>query len=442
MTFPSHPLPPLSRLWMLTGVWALAFSGLLAVLLVLSRALPAAYVPWNDFFYTALVVHVDLSVLVWFLAAAAMLWSLNLKPLTPFAQMAARAAWLSFTAGTLILALCPFLGIGPALLNNYIPVLEHPLFFFGLSLIFCGILLQAILSLVCGNTGLNGILLHPLSFAIYSSAAVALISLTGFLLTGWQLPPERGEAYFEDLFWGGGHLLQFLHAQLWTVALLLLARSCLRLPSLPAQLLTACFALHTALALYGLVHGYIWHPGTPEHREFFTQHMRWGSITALLPIGLWLIWHGLRAAPLPGAKPLRAFFFASLLLGAAGGALGWRIDAINLIIPAHYHGSIVGITLAYMGLTVWLLPQWNDRPPGAKLALAIPLIYAAGQLLHITALAWLGSYGIERKTPGAISTFPYADLANGLMKFGGLLAIIGGFCFFILVMRSIRRRRS
>ncbi len=35
------------------------------------------WLPGTDFFRVALVVHVDLSVLVWFVALAGMLWSLN-----------------------------------------------------------------------------------------------------------------------------------------------------------------------------------------------------------------------------------------------------------------------------------------------------------------------------------------------------------------------------
>src|SRR3990167_2516294 len=64
------------RLWL--GIASLVGAGLFAILLVLSRT---PYVqdifPWVDFFDTALVGHVDLSVLLWFMAFAGVLWSLN-----------------------------------------------------------------------------------------------------------------------------------------------------------------------------------------------------------------------------------------------------------------------------------------------------------------------------------------------------------------------------
>ncbi len=59
---------------------SLVGSGLFSILLVISRTpgvnrlLPAA-----DFFHVALVAHVDLSVLVWFVSLAGMLWSLNCR---------------------------------------------------------------------------------------------------------------------------------------------------------------------------------------------------------------------------------------------------------------------------------------------------------------------------------------------------------------------------
>src|SRR5262245_1249672 len=59
----------LARGWLALGVGALAVSGILAVLLVLSRTPGLARLfPVGDFFHAALVAHVDLSVLVWFVA--------------------------------------------------------------------------------------------------------------------------------------------------------------------------------------------------------------------------------------------------------------------------------------------------------------------------------------------------------------------------------------
>ena len=130
LTIPQDNRRLLSVSWLWLCVLALFGAGIFSLLLVLSRT---PYVqdifPWVDFFHTALVVHVDLSVLVWSLAFAGVLWSLNSKP------RFMGVAWVAFglaAAGTLIIALSPFTGAGNALMCNYIPVLRDPVFFAGL----------------------------------------------------------------------------------------------------------------------------------------------------------------------------------------------------------------------------------------------------------------------------------------------------------------------
>ena len=63
--------------WITLGVYALLAAGVLSVLLALARTpVIGDVLPGKDFFHVALVVHVDLSVLVWFMACAGMVWTL------------------------------------------------------------------------------------------------------------------------------------------------------------------------------------------------------------------------------------------------------------------------------------------------------------------------------------------------------------------------------
>src|SRR4030067_2689565 len=78
LPIPENGRRQLAKGWLLLGLAALLGSGIFSVLLVLARTPYVQNIfPWVDFFHTALVVHVDLSVLVWFLAFGGMLWSLN-----------------------------------------------------------------------------------------------------------------------------------------------------------------------------------------------------------------------------------------------------------------------------------------------------------------------------------------------------------------------------
>src|SRR6476660_9901510 len=96
--------------WLGLGLAALIASGALSILLVLSRT-PGIQniVGGADFFHVALVAHVDLSVLVWFLAFAGMLWTLNS---TARGIRIAASGFIAAAAGTAAIALAPFLGAG------------------------------------------------------------------------------------------------------------------------------------------------------------------------------------------------------------------------------------------------------------------------------------------------------------------------------------------
>lgn len=131
--------------------------------------------------------------------------------------------------------------------------------------------------------------------------------------------------------------------------------------------------------------------------------------------------------------------FMSILLFIYGGLLGAIIQGQNVVIPAHYHGSIVGVTLTFMGIAYLLLPQFGYRNVSAwKMAYWQPIVYGGGQLLHISGLAWSGGYGVLRKTPGGLDALSTGvKAAMGMMGLGGLIAIIGGFMFVIVVGKAV-----
>jgi len=125
-----------------------------------------------------------------------------------------------------------------------------------------------------------------------------------------------------------------------------------------------------------------------------------------------------------------------------GGAIGFMIQGSNVKIPAHYHGCIVGVTLALMGLVYLLLPRLGYREPHARWATGQPYLYGFGQLLHIAGLLWSGGYGVQRKVAGGEQVLRSAgEIAGmGLMGLGGLIAIIGGLLFAGVVIHAMLGR--
>ena len=232
----------LTRALLLLGIAALIGSGLFSILLVASRT-PAVQdmIPWLDFFHTALVVHVDLSVVIWFLCMSGVLWSLDMTRARP---RIAFAAWLMMATGTAIIAASPFLGIGDPVMNNYVPVLQHPLYYTGLIALGAGFGLLALHAFLQPMDYFSPESRFEISFALRVSALVSMLALTSIISASTQLVPGiDSSSYFELLFWGGGHTIQFAYTILLMVAWLFLASAGGMRPWLPEWLGLALFSL-------------------------------------------------------------------------------------------------------------------------------------------------------------------------------------------------------
>jgi len=423
--------------WLVLGIFALLAAGIFSLLLVLSRT-PAiqAHIPIIDFFHVALVIHVNLSVLIWFLSFAAVLWTMNTRPIKVIDYSALALAYL----GTLGLVLSPLAGADKPLMNNYVPVIEHPWFYVSLGLFGSGILLVALKSVLRPANPVAFFRNSALNNSVYASAWVTLAALLALLTSYLNLPKTlSSESYFEFLFWGGGHVLQFSHTLLALVAWIWLLDISGYKRLRTGRTLTPLLII-TVMPVLSVPFIYYQHEVlSSDHHVSFTLLMKYGGLTTL-PVGCLIVYALFeRSKSSEDTKHFRASLYASLLLFAAGGIIAFLIQGANVVIPAHYHGSIVGITLAFMGLTYYLLPHFGYTKPNIKLAHMQPYIYGGGQLMHILGLAWSGGYGVQRKTAGAAQGLDrLPEIAGmGMMGLGGLISIIGGALFLWIVIKVL-----
>ena len=427
----------LARAWLWLGLMALIGSGLLAILLVLSRTPGIQDVfPLKDFFRAALVVHVDLSVAIWFMAFAAVIWS---------AFGRGGFAWLGWTGfalaalGTAVMTVSPFLPGADPVLNNYIPVLQQPLFYASLWICGAGFALAVLRALL--TTWPRPFFGAPLQLGAFLGAVAAFLALAAFLWSWLVVPRVEEKIYFEVLFWGGGHTLQFQHSLLMVVAWLSIAAGLGRAAPASPRALSAMFWI-AALPLLVVPAIYFTIPaGELPHMELFAKLMIWGHpyMAPLILVGLFALL-SMRDVP-PGAA--KSAFVASFALFAVGGVLAYMIQGVNVVIPAHYHGSTVGVTLAFMGLAYVLLPQLGFGTPEGRMARWQAYVYGGGQLIHILGLAWSGGYGVQRKVAGAdqaLTTLPQ-KIGMGMMGLGGLIAVIGGIMFVLVLLKVMLQRR-
>ncbi len=405
--------------WLALGLGSLIGAGIFSVLLVLARTpYLQHWFPVADFFRVALVVHVDLSVLVWFFALGGVLWSLS------GSERLLGLGWVALIVaalGAVIFSIAPFVHPGAPVMSNYIPVLDEPVFLGGLIVFGEGVLLLTLRSLVAVQpVGVSPDGAASLRFGLNAAAVSSGVALLAFGLSHAQLPPDLdARGYYDVLFWGGGHVIQF------TFTLLMFAIA-----------LGSVFLIPVIYLAYDVV--------SVEHRRLMTWLMQFGGGLAILPVSLAVIIGLLRAGAAPAeARPLRAALLYSLVLFGVGGAIGFMIEGSNVRIPAHYHGCIVGVTLALMGLVYLLLPRLGVAAPSVRLATLQPYLYGVGQLMHVTGLVWSGGYGVQRKVAGGEQVLRGTAeiMGMGLMGVGGLIAVAGGLLFVVVVLQAVWRTR-
>lgn len=464
-----------ARWWLLLAVGCLVAAGLYAVLLVVARMPPFdALVTDPAFFRRCLVVHVDLSLVAWFQAFAAMLMVLRGKERR--GRLGAVAVGLALSG---VVALCLAAGLPGAepVLSNYIPAIDHPLFVVALVLIGSGLVLNAARALLDrtrpadeldladadvesggGESGADeadpiaGLRLPPAArVAIAGSAVALLVAAATFALSAATTP--AGLTPFETwelLAWGGGHVLQFASVAAMIACWVLLLSSALGRPVIGRRLgvvTTAWLLLPLAAAL-----PLTW-AGTAswQYRVGFTQMMRWGTwppVLVVLAACLVAVVRARRreAASVPWRDPRVVTFAVSAILTLVGFALGAMIRGNDTMVPAHYHASIGAVTVAFMGAT-WLLarPLGFALPQRARvraLVAAQPALFGVGQVVFASGFALAGAHGMARKTYGAEQAVRSMPETVGLvvMGLGGLVAVAGGLLYLFLFALAWRAR--
>ena len=432
------------KAWVLVAAAALGLAGFFALLLAMSR-IPGveAVFPWPiGFFHKGLVIHVVFSFVVWFLAVFGALAALVSPGLAPAGRPRRSGLGSVAAAGTALamplLFVPALLDRGEATLNNYIPVIIDPLYYAGIALLFAA---QGAVALRLLATARGPALKQqPATAAVAAAAVMLLLAIAAFgLALSFQGGAPLSHAFNEELFWGGGHILQFMNTALLIGAWILLAAALpgARPPSATALLVALALLLFSVLPA-PLFYA-VFEPFSAAQTEAFTLLQY-----ALGPPALLAAVAAVRAVPRPWpwAQPAFSCLALSIVLFVVGGFLGLFVDGADTRTPAHYHGVIAAVTLAFMGLFyVSFLPRLGCRPPPDRWQRRQIHLFAWGQLVACVGLFAAGGHGAPRKVAGAAQgldgLIPVIGLGmNGL---GGLIAVIGGVIFVILVLAALAR---
>lgn len=424
---------------------SLVFAGIFALLVAMARTpvvedmLPLG----RDYIYVALVGHVDLAVVIWFLAFEGFLWALTSTAHTGtaiFSKTLGSVSLLLSALGVGLVVVSAIFGLGPAELANYVPVLVTPVFYAGLLLFASGILLNLVnTALTLIKVKREGKKLPVLTFGMAVSGAAVFVAFLCFALSGYYqwatgkifIDPER-------LFWGGGHILQFANTISMVTVWIYISRLVLREDPVRPAVAKALFAFYLLFIIPAPLIYFFIDTSDSAYKEVFTNLMRWGlgpSTTVFMLASVWRIFSAKRLWKDPG--------YSSLLLSIAvfllGGVIALMISGVNTKIPAHYHCVIGAVTIAFMGLFYEVAPAFNRTLWSARMAVVQPYLYSLGILMFAVGLYMAGSHGVARKTYGHEQNLNNIAkvVSMSIMGAGGLVAIAGGITFVLNALLTL-----
>lgn len=461
--------------WLKNGIYALAIAGIYSIILVVLRTPQISHLITNkDLFKSALIVHVNLSVLVWLMSITALFWSYGVKNFI-FDNVFSRLAF----AGLVLMSLGPFVGNATPIMNNYVPMLENFSFIIGLSLFGVTTLFFALTTFIVSLFDIRSRSKEVATLGIFKlTSSLMYVCVWGCFLLSYseleqvkQIVPIDIDFYYELLYWSGGHLLQFIYTQSLMMALLLLFESCLSIKLRFTDIYKMFFIINFLLAII-VFYGHIsFEIIDGAFKEFYTRHMiHTGGIIPTLFV-VTVIYDYLSSTSKVTNPVSIGVILSSMLLFGSGGLIGVYISGINVTIPAHYHGSVVGISVAFMGIAYLYCYSNHIRQNAAhdgfvsiiignkitndvnkstasseliekhtsnnKAAIYQLSVFTVGQILHISGLALAGGYGVMRKSPDGEIPLS-AKLYMGMVGGGGLLAIIGGLMFVWICVKKLK----
>ena len=441
--------------WVALPMVALGLAGFLALLLALARVPGAETIlPWTgpSFFLKGLVAHVTLAFVVWYLGVQGALTVLvtaqsvreGSNDVGMFGIFIGRTAVYGAMLSLFMLVAPALADLGDPSPNNYIPVLIHPLFYAGLTLLAVCLALPILRLLVLLSRRPK---VEAGTFGVACAGVIYLIALICIAAAWATMPVNVGaQGANEYVFWGGGHILQFANTALMLCAFYLLARIGLGETPLPPSWFKILMLLIVAGAAAGPLLYLTYEGGSPAQRMIFT-YLYWFALplpTAAVLISVTMLLFRRGHDVWAGAPELKGMA-AAMILFTFGGMIGFFESSVDTRTPSHYHAMLIAVTLAFMALYFALfLPLLGRRTERRRLRTAMYLLLGGGQFLHSLGLYIAGLEGVARKTAGDAQDLDNVVkvVAMSLQGIGGVIAVAGGVIFVVLAGKLLLARAS
>jgi cytochrome c oxidase subunit 1 len=487
-----RPAETLIKVNGVTAVVAIMIGGIMALFVALTRWETIHLLsPQN--YYTFLTLHgwnmlgfwiIFMEIAILYFTGAVMLNSRLAVP---------RAAWLAYilmlvgAVGTNITVL-----MNPAknaiMFTSYVPLQAEPLYYLSVILFAVGALVGVIiffatLYIAKRERTYEGSL--PLvTFGALATAIIAVgtilfgaIALVPTFLWSAGLTPTWNALVYRIIFWAFGHPSQQINVAAMIAVWYLLAFLTVGGTTISEKISRTAFVLYILFINIASAHHLLVDPGvSPAWKIWNTSYAMYAAVVASLihafavpgsiEVALrkkgynrglfeWL-WKAPWSNPAFSALILSIFTFGFLggITGVLNGTEQLNIRVHNtMAIPGHFHGTLAaGTTLAFMGLTYYILPLiFRREVVGKRFAVYQPWLFGIGIALVSIGMSAAGLYGIPRRHAdvtdfgGAAFAFdfdPTAFLWLSFVGIGALVAVIGGALYVLIAVGTLLRGKK
>jgi cytochrome c oxidase subunit 1 len=479
-----EPAEKLIRWNAVAAVVSLLVGGLLAIGVVLTRWQAVHLLP-PDMFYQVLTAHGINMLIFWIIFFEIAVLYFASSTLLRCRLAAPKMAWLAFALMVLGAAVNNYSvlrGDSSVMFTSYAPMGAHPTFYLGLilfavgALIACFVFFGTLVVARAEKTYRNSVPLVTFGaitaaiIAVFTIAAGAIILIPTFL---WSvgLVEYIDSLMYRTIWWAFGHSSQQINVSAHVAVWYAIAAIVFGAKPMSEKVSRTAFLLYILFLQLASAHHLLADPGlTSNWKIFNTSYAMYLAVLASMVHGLTVpgaievaqrkrgytqgLFQWLRKAP--WGNPVFSSMFISLVgFGFLGGISGVMMgtEQLNLIIhntiyvPGHFHATVVvGTTLAFMGLTYFLIPVLFRRelafPAMAKYQ---PYVFGLGMSAAALFLMGAGTLGVPRRhwdMGFAGNAFPYefpgaAWLMMALGGISGLVAIVGGAMYLLITVWSV-----
>jgi cytochrome c oxidase subunit 1 len=449
--------------WLVYAISTAGIAGTLAFAVAMTRTPGVRLLPSARAFQVILIGHVTYALTIWLLAFISTVWTY--AAFRSGVALNLRAGWVGLAAallGTGIITVPIVLFQGEAVTTDYVPLLDTPLFFIGFVTFLAGVGITAANYLASAWRHVrNG---GTLSLTAYGMACAAVAALTAILALGvaalrlgvganGRVPAD----YYQAMFWGMGHSLQYVSVAAMVVAWYAVVGLALgknpdgaELTGGMRKLALGMFTLFAAFPLATPFPYFFFDPIAVPTKKIIGIALDGGLSLPVMFLGpMLLIWvwrsrtDGLFpwVRRMPWNDPRVMTFVFSAALFVLGLSIHPAARQGTLRTPAHYHSVVVGgVTLAFMGLAYHLLAKVNRPLAWRRVATAQPYLFAVGLMFLVIGLMGAGDLGAPRKTYDAAVTGVAWLKPMVVMGGGAAVAALGGALFVAIMLWSLLQK--